>query len=91
VKSKLHVRVKAGSRKPGLTRNGDTVIVRVSARAIEGAANEAVRRAIAAWLGLGVSAVTIERGMSSQHKTLSLEGVDPEMLAAAVSALLTGD
>src|SRR5258708_742246 len=42
VLTKLHIRAKAGSRKTGLSRNGDTVVLRVSARAIEGAANEAV-------------------------------------------------
>jgi uncharacterized protein len=83
----LRIRAKAGARKAGISRLGDTVVLRVSARAVDGAANEAVRRAVAAWLDVAVSAVTIERGVSSPYKTLALAGVDPDVLAAAVSAL----
>jgi uncharacterized protein YggU (UPF0235/DUF167 family) len=83
----LRIRVKAGARKAGVSRIGDTVVFRVAARAVDGAANEAVRRAVAAWLDVTISAVAIERGRSSPYKTLALAGVDPDVLAAAVSAL----
>lgn len=84
---RLHVRAKAGARRPGLSRSDNVVIVRVAERAVDGSANEAIRRAIAAWLDVPPSAVLLERGASSPHKSFEISGPDEAELAAAVSAL----
>jgi uncharacterized protein YggU (UPF0235/DUF167 family) len=46
--------------------------VRVSAAPVEGAANAALRRAVADVLGLAPSEVVIERGARGRRKVLSL-------------------
>jgi uncharacterized protein YggU (UPF0235/DUF167 family) len=84
---RLRIEAKAGSRTPGISKNNEVVIVRVAERAVDGRANEAIRRAVAAWLDLAPSAVTIERGESSSHKSLEITGIDADALNHAVSAL----
>jgi uncharacterized protein YggU (UPF0235/DUF167 family) len=84
---RLHVRAKVGSRRTGLSRTGNTVIVRVSKPAIDGAANEAIRRSVAAWLRVALAGVTIERGASSRYKVLAISGLGAGDLAAAIDAL----
>ena len=60
------------------------VIARVTAPAIEGRANEAVRRLIAKQLGLARSSVTIVRGHRSRDKLVEVEGLE---LTAVLDAL----
>lgn len=68
---RLRIRVKPGARRGPLVETGDdgvlTVIVRE--RAVDGAANTAVERALAAHLGLSPSRVTISRGHGARVKT----------------------
>jgi hypothetical protein len=56
---------------------GDTVLLRVRLRAppVQGQANEALRRYIAARLGLPPSAVRLASGASSRHKRLRVSGL----------------
>ena len=61
--------------------------VRVRAAPEGGAANEAVRRALAGALGRPVSAVTITGGATARVKTLAVAGDGPR-LAAALTSLL---
>jgi len=49
--------------------------VRVRERAMEGKANEAVRRAIARAVGVPPSAVTLVRGATARRKTFEIEGL----------------
>jgi uncharacterized protein YggU (UPF0235/DUF167 family) len=69
------VQVKAGSSKgPLVEESADGgLVVYVRARAIEGAANDAVVRLVAAHFGVAPSRVSIRRGHTSKHKTLEIE------------------
>jgi hypothetical protein len=49
--------------------------IRVAAPPVEGAANEAVRKLVAARLGVSARQVTISRGETSRQKTLAIRGV----------------
>ena len=53
-----------------------TLLVRVTAPAIEGRANESVRRLLAKRLGVPTSAVTILRGHRSRDKLIEIDGID---------------
>lgn len=72
----VRVQVKAGSSKGPLVEvspeRGHVVSVRE--RAVEGAANEAVVRLVAAHFGVAPSRVTFRRGHTSKHKTLEVAG-----------------
>ena len=70
----VRVRVKAGSSKGPLVDEAPEgeLVVYVRERAIEGAANDAVVRLIAAHFGVAPSRVTIRRGHTSKHKVLEV-------------------
>jgi len=61
----------------------DWVKARVRAVPEKGAANAALERLLAAWLGLPASAVSVAAGGTSRLKTVRIEG-DPQALAALV-------
>ena len=63
---------------------GGALVVRVSARAVDGQATEAALAAVAVAFGLRRRAVTLVAGASSRTKILDVEGADP----AALSRLL---
>jgi uncharacterized protein YggU (UPF0235/DUF167 family) len=71
----VNVHVKAGSSKGPLVEESSDggLVVYVRARAIEGAANGAVVRLVAAHFGVAPSRVAIRRGHTSKHKTLEIE------------------
>lgn len=58
------------------------VLVRVTAPPVEGAANEAVVRAVARALGLAPGEVAIERGGRGRRKLLSAPAAARERIAA---------
>lgn len=62
------------------------LVVAVTARAVEGAATEAVRRAVAEALGVPARDVTLVSGATSRSKVLEV----PDGLAARVEELLRG-
>ena len=64
--------------------------VRVKAAAADGAANEALRRCLAAALGCPPSTVSLVAGATSRLMTLGVRG-DPADLAARVEALCSGE
>jgi uncharacterized protein (TIGR00251 family) len=61
------------------------LIVRVVAPAVEGRANEAVRRLLAKQLRVSRSSVTIVRGQGSRDKVIEIEGVDYPTAVAALT------
>jgi uncharacterized protein YggU (UPF0235/DUF167 family) len=60
------------------------LVLRVSAPAERGRANEAVRRLLAARLGVRAGAVQIVRGAGAREKVVSVEGMSPERVIAAL-------
>ena len=90
---RLQVRAKPGSSRESVTvaesddgDGGEVLVVRVRARAVDGAANKAVVLAVAQALGLRRSAVTLARGAKSRLKWVDVEGSDSDT-AAAIAAL----
>jgi uncharacterized protein len=85
--ARLTVRVRAGARAAGIVRSGDAVVVAVRERAQDGRANSAVVRAVAAWLDVAPSRITIERGAVARVKRLALADVSDAGLAEALERL----
>lgn len=92
---RLRVRVKAGASRtkvggrygegsPGV---GETLIVFVGERAVDGAATEGVLKAVAKAFGLRRADVTLVRGHTSRTKELELSG-DEKSLATRLAELL---
>jgi uncharacterized protein (TIGR00251 family) len=79
----LAVRVQPGARRDEVVGVRDGVLVaRVSAPALQGRANQAVCRLVAAHLGMRRSQVSIARGERSRDKLLRVQGIDPLALEA---------
>ena len=55
---------------------GDSLVLRVRERALEGAANEACIRALAQTLGVAPSGVRLLRGARSREKLFEIDGID---------------
>jgi uncharacterized protein len=72
-------RTRVGGRWPGP--DGDALIVAVSAPAVDGRANEAVRRALADAFAVRRQDVEIVRGERSRDKLVEVDA-DPAVLAA---------
>jgi uncharacterized protein (TIGR00251 family) len=60
------------------------VVIRVSAPPVDGKANAALCRFVAAQAGVPRSAVTVVRGESARDKLLRVEGIDAEALRGAL-------
>jgi uncharacterized protein len=84
---RITVKVKPGSRRPGITRTESTFVIAVRERATDGRANAAVVAAIAAWLSVATTRVRIEHGASGRTKRIAIEGVDEHVLEAAINAM----
>jgi uncharacterized protein YggU (UPF0235/DUF167 family) len=65
----------------GGTHDG-ALLVRVSARAVDGRATEAALAAVGAALGVRRRHVSLVSGATSRTKVVDVEGGDPERLAA---------
>jgi uncharacterized protein YggU (UPF0235/DUF167 family) len=77
----VSVYVKPGSRKGPLVEPGPgegELTVYVAQRAVDGAANEAVRRVLADHFGVKVRDVTILRGLTGRHKVVAVDGAPPD-------------
>lgn len=70
----MRIRVKPGSRRGPLVEEGDDgiLVVHVRERAIEGAANAGVERALAAHFRVPPSRVEITRGHTARIKTVRI-------------------
>ena len=86
---RIQVRVRPGASRTrvGGRYGDDVLVVAVTARAVDGRATEACRRAVADALGVHARAVSLRRGATSRTKLLDVDG-DPEALAARLAALL---
>jgi uncharacterized protein YggU (UPF0235/DUF167 family) len=83
----LSVAVKPGSHRAVIARRDGGIVVAVRERAIDGRANAAVIAAVAAWLDIAPSRITLERGASGRSKRLAVAGLDEATLAAALDRL----
>lgn len=68
------VRVKPGAKRTLVGgERGDALLVAVAAPAVQGKANEAVRRALAAAFGIRASAVHVVHGLRGRDKIVELD------------------
>jgi len=78
---RVTIRVRPGSAKPGVGGEHDgALVVRVSARAVDGQATAAALAAVAAALGVHPRAVTLVTGAASRTKIIDVSGADPATL-----------
>jgi hypothetical protein len=76
---------------PGAARNrvggshGDALVVRVTARAVEGQATEAALAAVAEAFGVRRRHVTLVSGATSRTKLVDVEGAEPGRLHALLA------
>jgi uncharacterized protein YggU (UPF0235/DUF167 family) len=78
---RITVWVRPGSPRPGVGGERDgALVVRVSARPVDGKATEATLAAMAAAFGVRRRAVTLVAGASSRTKIIEVEGADPAVL-----------
>jgi uncharacterized protein (TIGR00251 family) len=86
MRATIAVRVQASARENAILGIRDGVLaVRVTAPAIEGRANESLRRLIAKRLGVPKSSVTILRGDRSRNKVVEIAGLDDAELLDALA------
>ncbi len=83
----LEIKVKPGAKLPGVRREGEQIVVAVAARAIEGAANEAVIATLAKALKIAPSRITILRGHRGRLKLLGVAGLSSDELRAHLERL----
>jgi uncharacterized protein (TIGR00251 family) len=84
--AKVGLRVRASAHHDEVVGVRDGVlVVRVTAPAIDGRANEAMRRLVAKRLGVPKSAITIVRGDRSRDKVIEIDGFDQSTLVAALT------
>jgi uncharacterized protein YggU (UPF0235/DUF167 family) len=88
---RITVWVRPGSARPGVGGERDgALVVRVSARAVDGQATEAALAAVAAAFGLRRRAVTLVAGATSRTKILEVEGADRAALSRLLAAASGG-
>ena len=83
---RITVRVRPGSARPGVGGGHDgALVVRVSARAVDGQATTAALAAVAAAFGVPRRSVTLVSGAASRTKVIDVPGADPELLGRLLS------
>ena len=84
---RITVWVRPGSPRPGVggERSG-ALIVRVSARAVDGKATEAALTAMATAFGVRRRAVTLIAGATSRTKIIEVDGADQEALSRLLAS-----
>jgi len=84
---RVTIRVRPGSARPGVGGEHDgALVVRVSARAVDGKATEAALTALATAFGVRRSAVGLVSGASSRVKIVEIAAGDPRLLANLLAA-----
>ncbi len=77
----MTIRVRPGSAHPSVGGEHDgALVVRVSARAVDGRATAAALAAVASAFGVHPRAVTLVTGATSRTKVVDVDGADPAML-----------
>jgi uncharacterized protein len=69
---RINVIVKPGSKQPGITYEGETLVLRIRERPIEGAANAACIKALAKEYNVPPSAITLIRGEKARKKIFAV-------------------
>ena len=78
---RVTIRVRPGSTRPGVGGEHDgALVVRVSARAVDGQATAAALAAVAAAFGVRPRDVRLVAGTASRTKIVDVEGADPAAL-----------
>jgi uncharacterized protein (TIGR00251 family) len=78
--TRFAVRVKPGAKREAVGgSHGDALVVAVTAPAIEGKANEAVRKALAKAFGVRKQDVTIVAGERGRDKVVDVSGADQRL------------
>jgi uncharacterized protein YggU (UPF0235/DUF167 family) len=85
--ARLEILAKPGARFPSIERRDGIVCVGVRERAVDGEANDAVVRALAKWLDVAPSRVSLLHGARGRRKLVAVEGVEEATLAARIDAL----
>jgi len=85
------VKVKPGSRTAGISNLEGLLVVAVRQRAVDGAANAAVVAAVAGWLAIAPSRISIERGARGRTKRLAIDGLDEPTFATALANTTVSD
>ena len=84
---RIAIRVRPGSARPDVGGEHDgALVVRVSARAVDGKATEAALAAVARSFGVRRSAVRLVSGASNRTKIIDIDADDPRILAALLGA-----
>jgi hypothetical protein len=84
---RITIRVRPGSAHPGVGGEHDgALVVRVSARAVDGKATEAALTAVADSFGVRRSAARLVSGASSRTKIVDIDTDDPRLLASLLAA-----
>ena len=84
---RITIRVRPGSGRPGVGGEHDgALVVRVSARAVDGKATEAALAAVASSFGVRRSSVRLVSGAASRTKVVDIDADDPRLLASLLAA-----
>jgi uncharacterized protein YggU (UPF0235/DUF167 family) len=84
---RITIRVRPGSARPGVGGEHDgALVVRVSARAVDGKATEAALTAVARSFGVRRSCVRLVSGASARTKIVDIDADDPRVLASLLAA-----
>lgn len=87
---RLSIRVRPGSRRTAVGgAYGDSLVVRVSAPAVDGRATAAALRALAEAFGVPNAAVTLVTGATSRDKVVAITG-DPATISQRAATLRDG-
>jgi len=81
------VLAKPRAKSPGVSMQGDRLVIRIAEPAEQGKANEACRKALAAALHAPLSAVVLVRGPRSKLKRFAISGMSDAALVARLAAL----
>jgi uncharacterized protein len=84
---RVTIRVRPGSARPGVGGEHDgALVVRVSARAVDGKATEAALAAVADAFGVRRGAIRLVSGALSRTKIVEIEAGDPRILTSLLAA-----
>ena len=79
-----------GSRNQVVGQREDAIVIKVQAPPVDGAANAALQRFVAACLGLPASAVVLVRGHASRRKQIAVAGWSAAAVREALLAQANG-